>query len=162
MLTVGIAASGAAPRLAAVLGRRPAASAPRRRSVSIAVLGPGAPRRRCLPLVACLGFFNGVFAVAAIGVDDAARRRRAAAGAKARAWASGARAQALAAGFGGLLGAAAPTPCAAVADDAAEAFAAVFLIEAALFLAPPFMALRVMDGRGPAARPVVRGNEHDT
>jgi BCD family chlorophyll transporter-like MFS transporter len=57
-------------------------------------------------------------------------------------------AQAIAAGFGGLLGAAAVDAMRTVVSDP-SAFGAVFLAEAALFLAAAVMALRIMD-RAPA------------
>ena len=61
-------------------------------------------------------------------------------------------AQALAAGFGGLLGAGLADAFRATLGNDADAFAAVFAIEAALFLAAALMALRIMEGR--PARPL--------
>jgi BCD family chlorophyll transporter-like MFS transporter len=54
----------------------------------------------------------------------------------------------MAAGFGGLLGAAAVDAMRAVVSDP-SAFGTVFLAEAALFLVAAVMALRIMD-RAPA------------
>lgn len=95
--------------------------------------------------VVALGFFNGVFAVAAIGamMALAGEGRGAREGTRMGLWGA---AQAIAAGFGGLTGAAlADLFRGAMAD--APAFGAVFQIEAALFAAAALMALRVMEGR---------------
>jgi BCD family chlorophyll transporter-like MFS transporter len=105
--------------------------------------GPGAP---LLPLVFALGVFNGIFAVAAIAAmmqlagDGRARRE----GTRVGLWGA---AQAIAAGFGGLLGAAAADAMRRVLP-LAEAYGAVFLAEAALFVAAALLALRTI------ARPV--------
>jgi BCD family chlorophyll transporter-like MFS transporter len=56
-------------------------------------------------------------------------------------------AQAIAAGFGGLLGAASVDALRAILGQDAPAFGAVFLAEAALFLAAAFMATRIMESR---------------
>ncbi len=63
-------------------------------------------------------------------------------------------AQAIAAGFGGLVGAAAVDLLRHVTDTPA-AFATVFLIEAGLFLAAAVMALKIMERQAamPAAVP---------
>ncbi|MCX7890535.1 MAG: BCD family MFS transporter [Rhodobacteraceae bacterium] len=111
--------------------------------VALAVLGQtGLPL--LVPAVAALGFFNGIFAVAAIGAMMAlageGRDRRE--GTRMGLWGA---AQAVAAGFGGLAGA-------ALADalrrllPAPEAFGTVFLIEAGLFLAAALMAVRILGG----------------
>ncbi|NRA98914.1 MAG: BCD family MFS transporter [Rhodobacteraceae bacterium] len=95
-----------------------------------------------VPSVALLGFFNGMFAVAAIGsmMALAGKGRERREGTRMGLWGA---AQAVAAGFGGLLGAAAvdglrqsfPTP---------TAFGAVFIAEALLFVLAAALALRVM------------------
>ena len=102
--------------------------------------------------MALLGFANGAFAVAAIGAmmqlagDGRARRE----GTRMGLW--GARA-----GAGRRLRRPArrrrsPTPSALRLVSDADAFAAVFAIEAALFIAAAAMALRIMEGR--PARPL--------
>jgi BCD family chlorophyll transporter-like MFS transporter len=65
-------------------------------------------------------------------------------------------AQAIAAGFGGLLGAAAADLMRALAASDAAAFGTVFLAEAGLFLVAALMALKVIEdsrGRGAALVP---------
>ncbi|MDJ1009082.1 MAG: BCD family MFS transporter [Paracoccaceae bacterium] len=97
-----------------------------------------------VPAVVVLGLFNGMFAVAAIGsmmaLAGQGRARRE--GTRMGLWGA---AQAIAAGFGGLLGAAAADAFRAVTDTA-TAFGTVFLFEAALFLAAALMAARIMGG----------------
>lgn len=96
-----------------------------------------------VPAVVALGFFNGMFAVAAIGsmMALAGQGRGAREGTRMGLWGA---AQALAAGFGGLLGA-------ALADilriwaDVPSAFGIVFLAEAGLFLLSAVIAIRVID-----------------
>jgi BCD family chlorophyll transporter-like MFS transporter len=90
-----------------------------------------------------MGVFNGMFAVAAIGsmMALAGEGRGQREGTRMGLWGA---AQAIAAGFGGLLGAAAVDSMRALVSDA-SAFGAVFLAEAALFLVAAVMALRIMD-----------------
>jgi BCD family chlorophyll transporter-like MFS transporter len=149
MLTVGIAATGlkwGALRswvLAGCLGS--AASLGLIAMAGLAPFGPG-----LTPLVVLLGFFNGMFAVAAIGamMALAAEGRGRREGTRMGLWGA---AQAIAAGFGGLTGAAAVDLMRGFQPDA-PAFAAVFIVEAALFLAAALMALHIMDrNRSPAA-----------
>lgn len=104
-------------------------------------IGVGAP---LMPAVVGLGFFNGVFAVAAIGsmMALAGQGRDAREGTRMGLWGA---AQALAAGFGGLAGAAMVDVMRAGVGQDATAFGTVFLIEAGLFIAAACMALRVMD-----------------
>ena len=104
-------------------------------------IGPGAP---LLPAVVGLGFFNGVFAVAAIGsmMALAGEGRHAREGTRMGLWGA---AQAIAAGFGGLAGAGLADLARLVTNDA-SAFGAVFTFEALLYLAAALMALRVMEG----------------
>ncbi|MDG3041420.1 BCD family MFS transporter [Roseicyclus marinus] len=118
-------------------------------------IGPGAP---LLPAVIGLGFFNGMFAVAAIGsmMALAGEGRDAREGTRMGLWGA---AQAIAAGFGGLTGAALVDVARLMMDDAG-AFGAVFSIEALLYLASALMALRVMEGRismSPGTRATVPG-----
>ncbi len=99
-----------------------------------------------VPAVVTLGFFNGMFAVAAIGsmmaLAGQGRERRE--GTRMGLWGA---AQAIAAGFGGLVGAAVADLLRTLTSDAA-AFGGVFLFEAALFLAAAVVAFRIME-RGP-------------
>ena len=106
-------------------------------------MGPGAP---LVPVVVALGFFNGMFAVAAIGsmMALAGEGRGAREGTRMGLWGA---AQAIAAGFGGLLGAALVDALRALLGQDAPAFGAVFVAEAALFLAAAFMATRIMESR---------------
>lgn len=118
-------------------------------------IGPGAP---LLPAVIGLGFFNGMFAVAAIGsmMALAGQGRDAREGTRMGLWGA---AQAIAAGFGGLAGAALVDVARLMMDDA-SAFGTVFSIEAVLYLASALMALRVMEGRismSPGTRATVPG-----
>ena len=94
------------------------------------------------PLVVGLGFFNGMFAVAAIGamMALAAEGRGQREGTRMGLWGA---AQAIAAGFGGLIGAAAVDLLRGPLEDA-PAFAAVFTFEAVLFIAAAIMALHIM------------------
>lgn len=115
---------------------------------AITILGQtGGP---LVPAVVALGFFNGVFAVAAIGsmMALAGEGRGAREGTRMGLWGA---AQAIAAGFGGLAGAGlADLVRLWLADDAA--FGLVFCLEAALFLAAAAMALRII-GAPEARRP---------
>ena len=98
-----------------------------------------------VPAVVMLGLFNGMFAVAAIGsmMALASDGREAREGTRMGLWGA---AQAIAAGFGGLLGAAAVDTL-RVTLPTSTAFGAVFLIEATLFIAAALMALRIMSPR---------------
>ena len=106
---------------------------------SLGQTGPGAP---LLAAIVSMGFFNGIFAVAAIAAmmtlagEGRARRE----GARIGLWGA---AQAIAAGFGGLAGAGAADALRLILADA-DAFGLVFLAEAALFLASALMARRVI------------------
>ena len=106
-------------------------------------IGPGAPLSTA---VAGLGFFNGMFAVAAIGLMMAlaGQGRGAREGTRMGLWGA---AQAIAAGFGGLLGAAAVDLMRAGAASDTSAFGTVFLGEAALFVIAAAMAVHIMDRR---------------
>jgi BCD family chlorophyll transporter-like MFS transporter len=103
-----------------------------------------------VPAVVAMGFFNGMFAVAAIGsmMALAGQGRGSREGTRMGLWGA---AQAVAAGAGGLLGAAAADAL-RLAMDTPAAFGVVFMAEAALFLASALMALRILDGRPAPAR----------
>jgi len=142
MLTVGIAATGLRIGLlrtwvmAGCLGSALALGA-------ITAIGTAAAGGMLLPAVVALGFFNGMFAVAAIGsmmaLASEGRSRRE--GTRMGLWGA---AQAVAAGFGGLMGAAMVDLLRLwLPDD--EAFGTVFLVEAGLFVVAAMMAARVMD-----------------
>lgn len=111
--------------------------------VAVAVLGQAGAG--LVPAVVALGFFNGVFAVAAIGsmMALAGRGRGAREGTRMGLWGA---AQAVAAGFGGLLGAAA-VDVLRLWLPAPEAFGAVFMAEAGLFVIAALMAARIIEGR---------------
>jgi BCD family chlorophyll transporter-like MFS transporter len=108
----------------------------------------GRARRWCPPS-SLMGFFNGMFAVAAIGsmMALAGEGRGAREGTRMGLWGA---AQAIAAGFGGLLGAARPMRCARRARPT-TAPSAPSSFEALLYLASALMALRMMD-RDPMLR----------
>jgi len=106
------------------------------------------------PVVIALGFFNGMFAVAAIGsmMSLAGEGRARREGTRMGLWGA---AQAIAAGFGGLTGAAL-VDIARLQTSDATAFGAVFVIEALLFVFAAFLATKVMD-RSPAGAVLVPG-----
>jgi BCD family chlorophyll transporter-like MFS transporter len=113
--------------------------------LGISALGQIGPEAPLLPAVVLMGFFNGMFAVAAIGsmMALAGEGRGAREGTRMGLWGA---AQAIAAGFGGLAGAGLADLARLVTDDA-SAFGAVFSFEALLYLAAAVMALRVMEGK---------------
>ncbi|MEL7177212.1 MAG: BCD family MFS transporter [Pseudomonadota bacterium] len=119
----------------------------------IGSLGPGAP---LVPAVVALGFFNGVFAVAAIGsmMDLAGDGRESREGTRMGLWGA---AQAIAAGFGVTAGAAAVDVMRHVVPTDAQAFGAVFLFEALLFIASAALAARIMQSRRLEAAAMVPG-----
>jgi BCD family chlorophyll transporter-like MFS transporter len=147
MLAVGVACTGlrvGALRAWVVGGCLASALA----LVAIAALGQtGTPL--LTPAVVLLGLGNGIFAVAAIGAmmqlagaDGGGRE-----GTRMGLWGA---AQAMAGAFGAFLGAAAADALRLVLPDA-EAFGAVFVAEAGLFVASAWLAARIMDrGRQPA------------
>ena len=106
------------------------------------------------PTVIALGFFNGMFAVAAIGsmMSLAGEGRERREGTRMGLWGA---AQAIAAGFGGLTGAALVDLARTQTADA-TAFGAVFLLEAAIFVCAALLALKVMD-RTPVGAGLVPG-----
>lgn len=93
-------------------------------------------------LVVGLGFFNGIFAVAAIGsmMELAGEGTESREGTKIGLWGAS---QAIAAGFGGLAGATLVDTARHILPDA-DAFASVFLLQAGLFLASALMAAKIM------------------
>lgn len=144
MLLVGIAATGLGFGqlrhwvIAGCLGSAASLAA----ITLLGTLGPGAP---LVPAVVALGFFNGMFAVAAIGsmmaLAGQGKERRE--GTRMGLWGA---AQAVAAGFGGLVGAVFVDALRVALSDA-QAFGSVFLFEASLFVAAAIMAARVMERR---------------
>lgn len=155
MLTVGIALSGLKIGtlrgwvVAGCLGSSLALMA-------IVVLGhlPGAA---LIPAVIGLGFFNGIFAVAAIGamMALAGEGRSSREGTRMGLWGA---AQAIAAGFGGLLGAGAADLMRLFLPDA-TAFGLVFGAQALLFIVAAVMATGVVAARGAARVPTVMAGE---
>lgn len=142
MLTVGIMATGlkiGSLRMWVIAGCLGSALT----LVAIAASGVGSLSIALSPLVVTLGFFNGMFAVAAIGamMALAAQGRGQREGTRMGLWGA---AQAIAAGFGGLSGAAAVDVMRNFQPDA-TAFGAVFVAEAALFIAAAYMALHIME-----------------
>jgi BCD family chlorophyll transporter-like MFS transporter len=141
MLAVGIASTGLGLGslrswvIAGCLGSAASLAA-------ISMLGVHAMTPALVPAVISLGVFNGMFAVAAIAsmMALAGQGREAREGTRMGLWGA---AQAIAAGFGGLLGAAAVDLARAFMADA-PAFGLVFLFEAALFAITALMALRVI------------------
>lgn len=97
-----------------------------------------------LPATIALGLFNGMFAVAAIGsmMALAGEGRGAREGTRMGLWGAS---QAIAAGFGGLMGAAAVDLVRLIAPHA-TAFGLVFAAEALLFLIAAAMAAQIIDG----------------
>lgn len=154
MLSVGIAATGLRIgnlRVWVVAGCLGSAAS----LASIVVLGGLATPRALVPAVVCLGMFNGMFAVAAIAsmMALAGEGRQAREGTRMGLWGA---AQALAAGFGGLLGAAAVDIGRGLTNDPA-AFGTVFLAEAMLFALTALMAVRVIKVSPMPARRLVAG-----
>ncbi len=141
MLTVGIAATGlklGALRTWVMAGCFGSAVA----LCLIATTGFSVTGLTLTPLVVGLGFFNGMFAVAAIGsmmaLASQGRGRRE--GTRMGLWGA---AQAIAAGFGGLTGAIAVDVMRGFMADG-PAFGVVFVGEALIFVAAAVMAARIM------------------
>ena len=148
MLTVGIMATGlkiGALRNWVIAGCLGSAGA----LAIITLLGPVGPGAPIVPAVVTLGFFNGMFAVAAIGsmmaLAGQGRERRE--GTRMGLWGA---AQAIAAGFGGLMGAAMADVLRLPLTDT-QAFGTVFLFEASLFIAAAVVAAKIMDRKMPSA-----------
>ena len=115
----------------------------------IAMLGPMGPGAPLMPATVALGFFNGMFAVAAIGsmMALAGEGREQREGTRMGLWGA---AQAIAAGFGGLTGAAMVDLLRIPFTDA-QAFGTVFIFEAGLFIAATWMAAKIMERPMPTA-----------
>lgn len=144
MLTVGIAATGlkiGALRSWVIAGCLGSCAA----LMAICMTGFAYTALNFTYLVIALGFFNGMFAVAAIGammaLASSGRGQRE--GTRMGLWGA---AQAIAAGFGGLTGAVLVDVMRNFAADG-PAFGAVFAFEAVLFLAAALMAARVMENK---------------
>jgi BCD family chlorophyll transporter-like MFS transporter len=149
MLTVGIAATGfklGSLRSWAIAGCLGSA---------VSLLAIAVAAFTLTPLVIALGFFNGMFAVAAIGsmMALAAEGRGQREGTRMGLWGA---AQAIAAGFGGLTGAAAVDILRGMFPDA-TAFGLVFTLEAALFIAAALMARYIMENTRSIATAMVPG-----
>jgi MFS transporter, BCD family, chlorophyll transporter len=109
-----------------------------------------------LPATLALGFFNGMFAVAAIGsmMALAGEGRGAREGTRMGLWGAS---QAMAAGAGGLFGAAA-VDLARHLTDTATAFGLVFTLEAGIFASAAWMAARIIEtGRAPRMAQTIPG-----
>ena len=108
------------------------------------MLGGPAVASTLPPAVVALGFFNGMFAVAAIGsmMALASEGRESREGTRMGLWGA---AQAIAAGYGGLRGAAAGDVTRVSFASDATAFGAVVLFEAGLFVVSALLALKVID-----------------
>ncbi|MFO7921745.1 MAG: BCD family MFS transporter [Nioella sp.] len=155
MLTVGVAATGlglGSLRAWVVAGCLGSAGS----LALITLLGGTGLAAALTPAVVSLGFFNGMFAVAAIGtmMGLAGQGRGAREGTRMGVWGA---AQAIAAGFGGLLGAAAVDVMRLALSNDAQAFGAVFLAEATLFILAAMMALRVIQHTGRRVAATVPG-----
>jgi BCD family chlorophyll transporter-like MFS transporter len=118
--------------------------------VLISALGQIGPTAPLVPAVVLMGFFNGMFAVAAIGsmMALAGEGRAEREGTRMGLWGA---AQAIAAGFGGLVGAALADAMRTFMTDP-SAFGTVFILEAMLYVASAYMAVRIMD-RDPTLAP---------
>ena len=143
MLLVGIAATGL--RIGTLRGWVMAGCLGSAASLA-AIAALGQAGGALVPAVVALGFFNGMFAVAAIGsmMALAGQGRDAREGTRMGLWGA---AQALAAGFGGMLGAGAADAM-RLWLPAPDAFGVVFLGEAALFVISAGLAARIIEGRG--------------
>jgi BCD family chlorophyll transporter-like MFS transporter len=155
MLTVGVAGTGfglGSLRSWVVAGCLGSAGS----LALITLLGGTGIAAALTPAVVSLGFFNGMFAVAAIGsmMGLAGQGRGAREGTRMGVWGA---AQAIAAGFGGLLGAAAVDVMRLALSNDAQAFGAVFLAEATLFILAALMALRVIQHTGRRVAATVPG-----
>lgn len=141
MLTVGIVASFlkiGALRTWVVAGCLGSSAA------LVAVAGLGQLGADLVPAVVAMGYFNGMFSVAAIAsmMQLAGEGRSGREGTRMGLWGA---AQAIAAGFGGLLGAAAVDLFRLVLP-APQAFGLVFLAEAGLFLIAAALAAQIIVG----------------
>ena len=112
----------------------------------IAVLGLSGSQVQLTIAVISLGFFNGMFAVGAIGsmMSLASQGRNNREGTRVGIWGA---AQAIAAGFGGLLGASLVDMMRLISATDATAYGTVFIFEAALFICSSALAFRIMPKR---------------
>ena len=112
----------------------------------IAVLGLSGSQVHLTIAVISLGFFNGMFAVGAIGsmMSLASQGRNNREGTRVGIWGA---AQAIAAGFGGLLGASLVDMMRLISATDATAYGTVFIFEAALFICSSALAVRIMPKR---------------
>ncbi|MGV3512843.1 MAG: BCD family MFS transporter [Novosphingobium sp.] len=110
--------------------------------------GPGWP---LAANIAALGFFNGAFAVSAIGsmMGLAGAGKRTREGVRMGVWGT---AQAIAFGLGGLTGALGVDVVRGVTGQAGQAFQLIFAFEASLFLASAILAMRVTNRRAMPAQ----------
>lgn len=110
--------------------------------------GPGWP---LAANVAALGFFNGAFAVSAIGsmMGLAGAGKRTREGVRMGVWGT---AQAIAFGLGGLTGALGVDLARSATGQVTEAFQLIFALEASLFMVSAVLAMRVTNRRSAAAR----------
>ncbi len=149
MLTVGIAATGfriGSLRAWVMAGCTGSALA----LLAIALAGQMAAGATLIqPATIALGFFNGMFAVSAIGsmMALAGEGREAREGTRMGLWGA---AQAVAAGLGGVLGAGA-VDLARHLVATPTAFGMVFIAEAALFAVATLMAQQIIEGRAAPA-----------
>ena len=155
MLTVGIAATGfkwGSLRSWVIAGCLGSAAC----LATISLMGQAGPGAPLLAAVVALGVCNGAFAVAAIGamMALAGEGRGAREGMRMGLWGA---AQAIAAGFGGLMGAAAVDLMRRLGNTDVTAFGSVFLAEALLFLFAAWIALRSIAPPRPAAQTLVPG-----
>jgi MFS transporter, BCD family, chlorophyll transporter len=113
-----------------------------------AQMGPGWP---LAANIAALGFFNGSFAVSAIGamMGLAGAGKRTREGVRMGVWGT---AQAIAFGLGGLTGALGVDFVRSATGQAAQAFQVIFAFEASLFLVSAILAMRVTHRRAMPAQ----------
>ncbi len=114
----------------------------------VSLLGPSGWATGLVLATTVLGFFNGMFAIAAIGsmmtLASEGRERRE--GTRMGIWGA---AQAIAAAIG-TLGGAALVDALRLMLSTTQAYGAVFFLQAALFAASAFMAAKIMQGRAPS------------
>ena len=145
MLTVGIAATGfhiGTLRAWVMAGCTGSALA----LLAISVAGQMAAGATLIqPATIALGFFNGMFAVSAIGsmMALAGEGREAREGTRMGLWGA---AQAAAFGLGGLVGTAASDLAHALLQDSRSAYVAVFAFQSLMFLASAVVAMRMRAG----------------
>lgn len=156
MVVAGIGGSGFAGRMPGEL-RSWIAAGCLGSAAALATLAIGAQAGPGWPLVAnvfALGFFNGLFAVAAIGamMGLAGAGRRTREGVRMGVWGA---AQAIAFGLGGLVGALGVDLARSAQGQDAAAFQLIFAIEAGLFLVAAGLALRVASRESPRFSGVV-------